>query len=156
MRARRAIWSFKSVRAVNDWSVRAWDVEHALHRICETQAATIVNRYPSIRIASLRPSWVIPSRDRAKQVDPERRKHDLWGWVQSEATAEAFLRAIISEGWSGHEAFFVTATCPTEDEGPASLYEKYWSHVPIKPGKTLNGGFFDCSKAQRLLGWVHP
>lgn len=124
--------------------------------ICELQANTIINRYPNMRIASLRPTWIIPSKSYAKKVDPERRKNDLWGWVQAEATADAFLKAIISEGWSGHEAFFITAPNTTEDEDPATLHAKYWSDVPIRPGKDLSRGFFDCSKAERLLGWVHP
>lgn len=122
------------------------------------QAATIVNRYPSMRIASLRPSWVIPSKAYAHNVDGERRKNDLWGWVQGEATAKAFLQAVVveNERWSGHEAFFITASSVSGDEQPDVLYERYWSHIPITPGKDLQRGFFDCSKAGRLLEWVHP
>lgn len=111
-----------------------------------------------MRIASLRPSWVIPSKELARQVNPERRKNDLWGWVQSEATAQAFIQAVTIESkkWSGHEAFFIVAPSTTDDEGPVALYEKYWSQVPIKPEKDLERGFFDCSKAERLLEWIHP
>lgn len=89
--------------------------------------------------------------------DPERRKNDLWGWVQEEATAEAFLQAVVVENgrWSGHEAFFITAPTTTENEENTALYNKYWGEVPIKHGKDLTKGFFNCSKAERLLEWRH-
>lgn len=121
------------------------------------QADTIVRRYPHMRVASLRPSWSIPSRALATREDPERRKNDLWGYVQQDSCADAFLRAATAEGgaWSGHEAFFIAAPGLTEDDDPVALYEKYWTHVPIKEGKDIRKGFFDCSKAERILGWVH-
>ena len=110
-----------------------------------------------MRIASLRPSWSIPDRAYANQQDPNRRKNDLWGWVQQDSCADAFVRAVmIADGaWTGHEAFFIAAPDLTEDAELQALYEKYWRHVPIKEGKDLSKGFFDCSKAERVLGWVH-
>lgn len=125
--------------------------------IGEIQAESIVSRYPFMRVASLRPSWVIPDRAYASKndSDSERRKNDLWGWVQEQSTAEAFLLAVTADGWSGHEAFFITAATLSADEPAEELYEKYWKDVPIATGKHLRKGFFDCSKAERLLGWVH-
>ena len=129
------------------------------YRICELQADTIVRRFPHIRIASLRPSWSIPDSDFANRTDsnPDRRKNDLWGWVQQDSCADAFLRAVtVGDGaGTGHEAFFIVAADLTERAEPQVLYEKYWKHVPIKEGKDLSRGFFDCSKAERVLGWVH-
>ena len=110
-----------------------------------------------MRVASLRPSWAIPNKEFAQASDPERRKNDLWGWVHEVAVAEAFLQAVVVENgkWDGHEIFFVTAPTVTDDKTPEVLYETYWKHVPIKQGKNLRKGFFDCSKAERLLEWVH-
>lgn len=122
------------------------------------QASTIVRRYPSMRIASLRLSWSIPDRSHAMSLDPEKRKNDLWGYVQEDAGAQAFLRAVDlqDDRWSGHEAFFIVAPETTEDDADAAeLWEKYWKHIPIKEGKNLERGFFDCVKAERLLGWTH-
>ena len=112
-----------------------------------------------MRIASLRPSWCLPSAAQANELDhdQERRKNDLWGWIHEDAAADAFLRSVDpnNKKWSGHETFFIVAPDTTQGT-PQELYEKYWKHVPIKEGKNLDGGFFDCSKAERLLGWVHP
>ncbi|KAJ3533038.1 hypothetical protein NM688_g7339 [Phlebia brevispora] len=123
--------------------------------ICELQANTIVRRYPKTRIASLRLSWSIPNRAYATHLNPERRKNDLWGWIQEDAGAEAFLRAVDLDDnrWAGHEAFFIAAANTTQGD-PMELYHAHWEDVPIKEGKNLDKGFFDCAKAERLLGWV--
>lgn len=127
--------------------------------ICELQADTIIRRYPFMRIASLRLSWSVSTDFKNKlSQDPERRKNDLWGWVEEDSGAEAFLLALEdSDKWSGHEAFFITATDTVLQQSSVELKEKFWSHVPLKEGKTLTGNqaFFDCSKAERLLGWMH-
>ena len=112
-----------------------------------------------MRVASLRLSWSLPSREEALRDDPERRKNDLWGYVQEDSAAEAFLLAVAGENgkWSGHEAFFIVAPDTSANEDSVELWQTYWRHVPLKEGKDLNGrkAFFDCSKAERLLGWVH-
>ncbi|KAJ4479975.1 NAD(P)-binding protein [Lentinula aciculospora] len=136
--------------------------------ICEMQADTLVRRYPMMRIASLRLHWSIPDPTPASSKDPGGRiKQDLWGYVQEDSAADAFLRAVVEENgkWSGHEAFFIASPrhaywngksryCPIDSR---ELREKYWPEVPIKDGFDVSGsnGFFDCSKAERLLDWVH-
>ena len=120
------------------------------------QADTIIRRFPSLRIASLRLHWSVPNRHYALRTDAERAKNDLWGYVQEDSAAEAFLLAITNEDdkWSGHERFFITATDVSYD-GDIDLRKEYWADVPVREGKDVSGqlGFFDCSKAERLLGW---
>ncbi|TFY82416.1 hypothetical protein EWM64_g1602 [Hericium alpestre] len=43
--------------------------------------------------------------EKAQKQDPEHSKNDLWGWVQEDSAAEAFLLAITQETdkWRGHE-----------------------------------------------------
>ncbi|CCL98793.1 uncharacterized protein FIBRA_00798 [Fibroporia radiculosa] len=127
--------------------------------IAELQADTIVRRYPSMRIASLRLHWSCPTRTSAKRGDPARRRNDLWGYVQEDCGAEAFVLAVSGENeqWSGHERFFITAPVTAHDEDTMVLKEQFWADVPIREGYNLDGRktFFDCSKAERLLGWKH-
>ncbi|KAJ3867039.1 NAD(P)-binding protein [Lentinula novae-zelandiae] len=136
--------------------------------ICEIQADSIIRRYPAMRIASLRLHWSIPDPTLASCKDPSGRiKQDLWGYVQEDSAADAFLRAVVEENgkWSGHEAFFIASPkhaywdgtsqyCPIDSR---ELRVKYWPDVPIKDGFDVSGmeGFFDCAKAKRLLDWVH-
>jgi len=129
--------------------------------IMEMQASTIVRRHPELRIASLRLSWSIPHRSVGVRgdSDTDRQKKDLWGYVQEDCAAEAFIRAVVTDDlpWKGHEAFFIAAPDTLQDRDTMHLHQAHYAHVPIKEGKDLSGrkGFFDCSKAERLLGWTH-
>ncbi|KAJ8515865.1 hypothetical protein ONZ45_g6761 [Pleurotus djamor] len=137
--------------------------------ICELQADTIVRRYPFLRVASLRLHWSVPCKDYVKRLDDIKASRDLWGYVQEDSAAEAFLLAITVGGreeenievetgnWSGHERFFIVAPQIAHDEDADMLRRKYWPEVELKNGKafTERQSFFDCSKAARLLGWVH-
>jgi hypothetical protein len=83
---------------------------------------------------------------------------DLWGYVQEDSSAEAFLLAVEeSDKWAGHEAFFITSPEIASDIDSKELRDKYYQDVPIRDGHSVSGkqGFFNCSKAKRLLGWVH-
>lgn len=122
------------------------------------QADTIVRRHTTMRIASLRLHWSVCDRFQAQRDDAARRRKNLWGYVQEDSAAEAFLLAITGENrWSGHEAFFIVAPRIASDQDTKTLREEHWPGVSLKEGKDVSGstGFFDCSKAERLLGWVH-
>ena len=120
------------------------------------QADTIVRRYTSMKVASIRLHWSVPSRAFASKPDSDRH---LWGYVQEDSSAEAFLLAIRQDNdkWSGHESFFITAPETTSEEDTMSLIRKSFPDVPIKAGKVFVGreSLFDCSKAAALLGWHH-
>jgi len=127
--------------------------------IAEMQADTIVRRYPNMRVASLRFHWSVPTRTQACQTSHQRPKGELWSYVQEDSSAEAFVRAVTVENveWKGHEKFFIVAPQVAADEDWLELKQKYFPDVPVKEGWVKNGGggFFDCSKAKRILGWVH-
>ncbi|TFK49915.1 NAD(P)-binding protein [Heliocybe sulcata] len=142
------------------------DEQYGLSKlICEMQADALVRRHPSIRVASLRLHWSIPTREYPIQFtsNPARTAADLWGYVQEDEGARAFLLAISPENdqnWSGHEIFFIVASETRgmrEAKDSAALKEEWWPDVPCREGwkPEGKGGFFDCSKAARLLGWKH-
>ncbi|KAJ7494624.1 hypothetical protein B0H11DRAFT_2155976 [Mycena galericulata] len=121
---------------------------------------TIVRRFPDMRVASLRLHWSVPDRAVAQQLEGSLAKKDLWGYVQEDSAAEAFILAVTqpTDKWpSAAEAFFIVAPETTFDGETSELLKEFWPHVPIKEGKVMNGrtGFFDCSKAKELLGWEH-
>ncbi|KAI0322130.1 hypothetical protein OF83DRAFT_1049914 [Amylostereum chailletii] len=141
------------------------DEPYGLSKIIgEQQADTIVRRYPSTRIASLRLHWSIPDpseADKGFRANPDRQSKDLWSWVQEDAAADAFLRSLTIEtdAWAGHERFFVVApTIAPTGVDVQELKQKYYPEVTVRDGFELKGraGFFDCRKAEKLLGWVHP
>jgi nucleoside-diphosphate-sugar epimerase len=120
------------------------------------QADSIVRAYKSMRIASLRLHWSVP--DKSIAYNPGGRASDLWGYVQEDSAADAFLLAIEdSKKWTGHERFFIASSQTAYEEDTMDLIKHHWPGVPIRQGKTLvgNQGIFDCSKAAELLGWQH-
>jgi hypothetical protein len=125
--------------------------------VLETQADAMARRYPTMRIASLRLGWSIPTRAFATRRGGDRAK-DLWGYVQEDAAADAFLRALgdLPAWHAGHEVFFVVASQPTAppEDSFATLHARAYPDVPVKPGEWT--GFFDCDKAKQILGWEHP
>jgi hypothetical protein len=132
--------------------------------ILETQADTIVRRYTSMRIASLRMSWVVP--DRSVTSSLRDRSDDLWGYTQRDSAAHAVLLAILPpsslpaseahpKGWTtGHEVFFLVSPKSSEDKTFETLRHRAYPDVLVKEGGPWTG-FFDCSKAERILGWKH-
>lgn len=85
---------------------------------------------------------------------------DLWGYVDQDSGAEAFLLALTCDtsDWpSKAEAFYVASPTIGPNKDSRKLKEEFWPNVPIKEGFEISGkkGFFDCSKAEKLLGWVH-
>jgi hypothetical protein len=132
-------------------------------RICELQAGTITRRYPTLRIASLRLHYSVPERAYALKpnaVRTSKDSFDLWGYVQEDSAADAFLLAITCDttSWpSKHEAFLVVAPSSAADKDSAELKREYYPDIPVRDGFEITGrrSFFDCRKAEKLLGWVH-
>ncbi|KXN88493.1 dTDP-6-deoxy-L-talose 4-dehydrogenase (NAD(+)) [Leucoagaricus sp. SymC.cos] len=137
------------------------DEPYGLSKVmCELQADTITRRYPNLRIASLRLHWSVPSRAYTLRRDAKDATKDLWGWIFHDSTADAFLLAVTCDTtkWSSkHEAMFVAAPDIARDEDSAKLKAEYYPEVPIREGFEISGtkGFFDCRKAERVIGWVH-
>jgi len=108
-----------------------------------------------MKVASLRLHYSVPEKSKADLPGVER---GLWGYVQEDSVADAFMLSLAdNDKWSGHERFFITAPITSSREDTVSLLSKHWPDVPIKEGKSISGkqGLFDCSKAGALLGWYH-
>jgi UDP-glucose 4-epimerase len=125
--------------------------------ICEEQGRSFARRYEGMTIASLRFHWVVPNREKAGQYfnipNPDSDKH-LWAYTLFDAAARACLMSL-DASFTGHEAFFITAPDTTTDIPSLELASKYLPGVPIKGDLSGNKSFFNCAKAERLLGWKH-
>lgn len=106
-------------------------------------------------IASLRFHHCVPEKKETANQLKESRK-DLWGYVLSESAARACLLAL-DVPWRGHEVMFVvsnqhSAQGSNAEEMAKTFYPKTKRKSgPLSPSQ----GFYDCSKAERLLGWKH-
>ena len=72
------------------------------------------------------------------------------------------MRAIVDgipeggTGFKGHEAFFIAApTTILVSETSDELVKEYHANLEIRAPFNGSMGFYDCSKAERMLGWVH-
>ena len=85
---------------------------------------------------------------------PDKSKH-LWAYTLRRSAAEACLLAL-EDRFSGHEAFYIVSPRTTETIPCLELAARYFSNVPVRGDLSGTRGFFDTSKAERLLGWRHP
>jgi UDP-glucose 4-epimerase len=124
--------------------------------ICEVQADSFARRYDMI-IASLRFHGAFTSRPQGGSAEREAQSlatKSLWGYCTFEACARASLLGVTAE-FTGHEVFFIVAPDTMMDAPTLELAEQHFPEVPIRGELTGRRSFFDCSKAERLLGWRH-
>ncbi|MFN8482429.1 MAG: NAD(P)-dependent oxidoreductase [Anaerolineae bacterium] len=125
--------------------------------ICEEQGDSIARRHENMTIASMRFHWVV--QERAVAVEHARRlgkvlaKH-LWGYTVLDRAARACL-SVMTADYKGHEVFYIIAPHTTEETPSLDLAGEFFPNVPIRGDLSGTRGFFDCSKAERLLGWLH-
>jgi UDP-glucose 4-epimerase len=125
--------------------------------ICEQQADSFARRYEAMTIASLRFHAVVPTR--ATIVQYAQRLGDmvakqLWGYTSLDATARACLRTLTAD-FRGHEAFYIVAPDTMSETPSLELKQQFFPNVPVRGDLSANRGFFNCAKAERLLGWKH-
>lgn len=125
--------------------------------ICEAQADTFARRYDDVSIASIRFHWVVTDKARAAQAyNPPGAQYarHLWAYTLREPAAQACLLAIEGK-FTGHEVFYITAPDTTNPIPSRELAALYYPDVPIRGDFAGNTSFFNCAKAERLLGWRH-
>lgn len=127
--------------------------------ICEQQADSIVRRYEDMVIASLRFHWVVPDWATAAQAriyhDFKSGAKNLWAYTRFDAAARACLLSLTAD-FSGHEVFYIAGPETCVDAPSLELRERFFPEVPVRGDLSGHRSFFDCSKAERLLGWTHP
>jgi UDP-glucose 4-epimerase len=125
--------------------------------ICEAQADTFARRYEDISISSIRFHWVVPDRELAVKAfnaaGADTAKH-LWAYTMREPAARACLLGIEGK-FKGHEVFYIVAPDTVNPTPSRELAATYYPNVPIKGELEGNQSFFNCAKAERLLGWKH-
>ena len=69
-------------------------------------------------------------------------------------TARACLLGVTAD-FSGHEVFYIVAPDTMMNKPSLELKDQYYPEVTVRGDLGENKGFFDCQKAERLLGWQH-
>lgn len=124
--------------------------------VLEQQADAFARRYAALTIASLRFHWVLPSAEEARMRSSGNdfvRLH-LWAYTEVEAAARACLLAI-TVPFAGHEVFFISAPHTAVDEPSLDLARRHYPDTPIRGDLSGTTSFYNCAKAERILGWKH-
>ncbi len=125
--------------------------------VLEQQGDSFARRYEDMTIASLRFHWVTPVRPSGYVDDPRREQawsRHLWGYTCLEAAARACLDSL-DAGFRGHEAFYIVAPDTMMDEPTLELLLRHYPEAVLRAEFAGTAGLYDCSKAERLLGWRH-
>ncbi|KAJ1311537.1 hypothetical protein OPQ81_010021 [Rhizoctonia solani] len=124
-------------------------------QILEVQAAAFARRYPHMSISCLRFHFVTSTRpDYGDRIDADVRK-DLWGWTDLRAAGRACMLGLEVE-WTGAEVFYIVGPehC-ANGHSALDLAAKFYPDTKVASSMRPESGFYDCSKAERLLGWTH-
>lgn len=124
--------------------------------LCEQQADAVARAYPRVAIASLRLHGTVetPADTMAWLGSDDVVVRHLWGYTTYAAAARAFLLAVETE-LTGHEVFYVVAPSTMVDTPSIELAARHYPGVALRADLPGTAGFFDCSKAERMLDWRH-
>ena len=125
--------------------------------VLEQQADAFARRYDWLSIASLRFHWLCESRAQAA----ERNKafglgavRHLWGYILLSEASRACLLALTAP-FTGHHTMYIVAP-RTVAEGPSlELARQYYPDTPIRGELAGQTSFFNCARAEHVLGWRH-
>jgi nucleoside-diphosphate-sugar epimerase len=125
--------------------------------VLEQQADAFARRDGTMSIASLRFHWLVDSREKALELSgrfsDSATKH-LWAYTLLPEAARACLLALTAD-FKGHEVFYITAPRVAAEGDSAALAARHFPQTPIRGDLAGQAGFFNCAKAERILGWRH-
>ena len=113
---------------------------------------------PAISAVSLRLPWVLAEKQFEFAVLKGRPTPDLWGLTEAFAyihvldAAEA-IRLAVERPIAHHEVCWIVASDTRPVEPIAEIVERVYQAVPGARECIPRGTFYDCAKAERLLGW---
>lgn len=123
----------------------------------EQQADAFARRYETLTIASLRLHGTRPERPPSLAPDDPRvalAAKQLWGYTRLDAAARACLLTLTAT-FTGHERFYIVAPETMMEVPSMELWARFYPDVPMTRELRGREGFYDCRKAEQLLGWRH-
>ncbi len=125
--------------------------------VLEQQADAFARRYEWLTIASLRFHWLSESRASAAEKNQqfgEGATRHLWAYTLTSEGCRACLLAVMAP-FTGHAAMYIVAPRTVRAEPSLALARRYYPNTPIRGELAGQAGFFNCAKAERVLGWRH-
>lgn len=138
-----------STYAEDPYSLSKW--------VLEQQGDAFARRYAHMQIASLRFHGIVARRAVLAEDTtrpPEFSARHLWGYTQVREASRACLLGLTAD-FDGHEVFYIVAPQTTAATPSQALARQFYPETPLRGDLAGHTGFFDCTKAARLLGWYH-
>jgi UDP-glucose 4-epimerase len=123
----------------------------------EQQADSFARRYEHMQIASLRFHALVNGYERAAAFTGalgEMATRQLWAYTTLGEASRACLLALTAD-FAGHEGFYIVAPRTAAAETSLELAQQHYPNVPVRGDLSDHNSFFDCTKAERVLGWQH-
>lgn len=124
--------------------------------VLEQQGDAFARRYEDMSIASLRFHWLLNTRERAIEFSGygDTAVRHLWEYTLLSDAARACLLALTAD-FKGHEAFYIVAPRTAMEKPSLELVQTSYPNAELRDAFEGNKGFYNCSKAEKILGWVH-
>jgi nucleoside-diphosphate-sugar epimerase len=125
--------------------------------VLEQQGDTFARRFEWMTIASLRLHWLLDTRTKAIQNAErliELSVRHLWAYTLLDEASRACLLSLTAD-FHGHEVYYIVAPYTVNSEPSLELARRHYPKTEIRGDLSGNCGFFNCAKAERLLGWKH-
>ncbi len=133
----------------DDYSLSKW--------VGEQIANSYARRNPNMTISSLRfhalPDEPPPLQTELDSSDAPAARN-AWSFTLISEAARACVLAL-QAGYFGHEIFCIASLRSTSAIPSLTLAKYAYPTVQIRGDLSGNKSFFDCSKAERMLGWRH-
>ncbi len=138
-----------STYAEDPYSLSKW--------VLEQQADAFARRYEWMSLASLRFHWLVDSRERAAQLTSafgDVALRHLWAYVTMPESSRACLLSVTAD-FVGHQVFYIVAPQTAVSELSLDLARQHYPTTAIRGDLSGHNGFFNCAKAERILGWQY-
>lgn len=125
--------------------------------VLEQQGDAFARRYEGMIIASLRLHMLIDTHERAVQITANMGDvavRHIWAYTLLKEASRAFLLSLTAN-FTGHEVFYIAAPITAAAQPSTELAHQYYPSTEIRGDLSDHKAFFNCSKAERILGWKH-
>jgi nucleoside-diphosphate-sugar epimerase len=131
------------------------------YSLCKTLEEEMARQFcrwvPDLKMVGLRFSNVMDAADYAQfpefDADPERRKWNLWGYIDGRDGAQAVRRALEYEA-TGTEVFIIASPDTVMGRPNAELLAACFPDVPLRRPVEEHETLLSIGKARRLLGYA--
>lgn len=125
--------------------------------VLEQQADAFARRFEWMTMTSLRLHWLLETRTTAIQNATRLRElsiRHLWAYTLLNEASRACLLSLTAD-FHGHEVFYIVAPHTAISEPSLEMARQHYPQTEIRGDLSGHCGFFNCAKAERLLGWKH-